>query len=391
VAILHQNASDETAIRIKEINPKILLGRYTNIISVGQNWCCDHETWREKIDEGRGPNPSGGHPDWWVRSPETGERVERWPGTWLVNFTDYVRPDSNGDNWVDYRVKYDHQRWFRNDVWDIWYSDSVHIQPRYRRVRGSYSGGTGDSMDEIRAYRRGHRRHWDGIYAERPGTIVSVNFNWYLYQHEHGRWDVDVYDKVVQSGLFENAMGEHSPSNDTSWQIMYKFYRWGESYLKEPTVMLFHVKGSREDFQFARYSFASALMGNGFFKFSPDDGHHFGTVEWFDEFDLAGTADTSWLGLAVTAPPEEAWQKGVYRRDFENGIALVNPRRNGPQTVTIEEGFSRFLGTQDPAVNNGQPARQITLQAGDGILLVRESGGVRPPALPEAPQLRIGS
>ncbi len=151
VAILSQNASDDTAVRIKEINPRILLGRYTNIISVGQNWCCDHETWRNKIGEERGPDPNGGHPDWWVRSPDTGERVERWPGTWLVNFTDYAKPDSNGDTWVDYRVKYDHERWFRNDVWDIWYSDSVHIQPRYRRVRGSYTGGTGDSMDEIRA------------------------------------------------------------------------------------------------------------------------------------------------------------------------------------------------------------------------------------------------
>jgi hypothetical protein len=136
-------------------------------------------------------------------------------------------------------------------------------------------------------------------------------------------------------------------------------------------------------------------MGDGFFKFSPDKGtpggdYRFGTVEWFDEFDLAGAASTSWLGLAVAPPPDGPWQKGVYRRDFENGVALVNPKRNGPQTVTIEEGFRRFLGTQDPAVNNGQPAGQIALKAGDGIVLVRESA-IERPAPPDAPRLRIGS
>ena len=389
VAILSQHASDETAIAIKRINPKILLGRYTNVIAVHQQWCCEHANWRTKISREKGPDPDLA-PDWYLRNHE-GEKIERWPGTNLVNITDYVRPDSNGDTWIDYRVKYDYNKWFKNPVWDIWYSDSVFFKPRYRRDNpGTVSGGRASGADEAAAYRRGHRRHWDGIHEIRPGTIVSVNFNWYQYQRQTGRWDLEVYDKVVQSGLFENAMGDPSPAFDTNWKIMYQWYRWAETYLKEPAVLLFHVKGSRHDYQFARYSFASALMGNGFYKLSPDDGHHFGTVEWFDEFDLAGTATTSWLGLAVTASPDEAWKQGVWRRDFENGVALVNPRRNGAQTVTIEPGFRRFVGQQDPAVNNGQPASEITLAAGDGILLVRESASNRP-APPNAPDLRIGN
>ncbi len=389
VAVLSQHASDETAIAIKQINPNILLGRYTNVIAVHQDWCCDHETWRNKIGQERGPDNQN-HPDWWLRTP-SGDRIEQWPGTFLVNTTDYVRPDSNGERWIDYRVAYDHDKWFRNPVWDIWYSDSVRYQPKYpRNARGTLRGGRASNSEENEAYRLGHRRHWDGIHEARPGTIVSVNFNWYLYQRATGRWDLDEYDKVVRSGLFENAMGDPSPEFDTSWHIMYQWYLWGESYLKDPTIMLFHVKGGRDDYQFARYSLASALMGNGYFKYSPDDGYHFGTVEWFDEFDLAGAGTTSWLGLALAPPPEEAWQKGVYRRDFENGVALVNPRRNGRKTVTIEPGFRRFQGNQDPAVNNGQPAREITLGDADGILLIREDAADRP-APPSSPELRLGT
>jgi hypothetical protein len=390
VAIMSQHTTDETALSIKQLNPDILLGVYTNIIEVGKTWCCDHERWRNKIEQEVGPNPDR-HPDWWVRTADTGEKIEVWPGTWRVNITDFVRPDSEGRNWIDYRVEYDNQRWFSNDVWDIWYSDVVHYEPRYRSgPRGTFSGGRATAAEENAAYRRAHRRHWDGIYAARPGTIVGVNFNWYVYQHEQGKWDLEVYDQVVQNGFFENALVARR-EHGHPWHVIHQWQLWAESYLKKPAILIFHVVGPRDDYQFARYGLTTALMGNGFFKFSPDDGYLYGTVEWFDEFDLAGTADTSWLGLAVTPPPSAPWQQGVYRRDFQNGIALVNPKRNGPQTVTIEEGFRRFLGTQDPVVNNGQPAREITLEAGDGIVLVRESGSVRPPALPQAPQLRIGS
>jgi hypothetical protein len=66
------------------------------------------------------------------------------------------------------------------------------------------------------------------------------------------------------------------------------------------------------------------------------------------------------------------WQNGVYRRDFENGVALVNPRGNGQQTVQLEAGLRRIAGNQDPAVNNGQAVDTVTLQDADGIILVRD-------------------
>ena len=68
----------------------------------------------------------------------------------------------------------------------------------------------------------------------------------------------------------ENAMGERSPADDTGWEWMYRWYRWGLSYLKKPEILIFHVVGDPQDYQFARYSFASSLMSDGFFKFSPE-------------------------------------------------------------------------------------------------------------------------
>jgi hypothetical protein len=78
------------------------------------------------------------------------------------------------------------------------------------------------------------------------------------------------------------------------------------------------------------------------------------------------------LGVAVEKPPISPWKDGVYRRRFQNGMALVNPRGNGNQTITIEPGYKRFLGKQDRVVNNGNPVTSITLKDRDGILFVKD-------------------
>jgi hypothetical protein len=97
---------------------------------------------------------------------------------------------------------------------------------------------------------------------------------------------------------------------------------------------------------------------------------------WFDEYDAK-------LGQAIEAPTTTAWQNGVYRRNFENGIALVNPRGNGPREVTLEEDFKRIAGKQAPGVNNGQVTRKVQLNDRDGIILLR----LKPAPLPSAPKL----
>ena len=115
--------------------------------------------------------------------------------------------------------------------------------------------------------------------------------------------------------------------------------------IAEPKLVAFHQNGSPTDYKALRYGLASCLLDDGYFAFT-DDAKGYSGVVWFDEYDAK-------LGQAVTPPATTAWQKGVYRRDFENGIALVNPRGNGPVEVTLEEDFRRLDGKQAPTVNNG--------------------------------------
>ena len=103
-------------------------------------------------------------------------------------------------------------------------------------------------------------------------------------------------------------------------------------------------------------------------------GHRLGLIVAFEIAEDLGarTIGCANLGAAVTPPQTGAWQNGVYRRDFENGIALVNPKGNGAQTVTLETAFVKLSGTQAPSINNGATVTQVTLADRDGIILLRK-------------------
>ena len=68
----------------------------------------------------------------------------------------------------------------------------------------------------------------------------------------------------------------------------------------------------------------------------------------------------------------------VFRRDFDNGVALANATARA-RTIQVGTGFRRIDGIQDRTVNNGQAVTAVTLQPYDGILLVRAGGQTPPP------------
>ena len=82
-------------------------------------------------------------------------------------------------------------------------------------------------------------------------------------------------------------------------------------------------------------------MGDGYFAYN---GNGYSSASWYDEFIVN-------LGAALQPAVTAAYRNGVYRRDFQNGIVLVNPRGNGTQTVTLAGTFHKIprrAGIQPP-------------------------------------------
>lgn len=86
-------------------------------------------------------------------------------------------------------------------------------------------------------------------------------------------------------------------------------------------------------------------------------------------FRLGETTGTVWLDdvrfQRISRPRPDAW-----RRDFQRGVALVNPTAL-PVTVPLGGTFRKIKGTQDPSVNDGRIVTSVTLPARDGIILLR--------------------
>ena len=183
--------------------------------------------------------------------------------------------------------------------------------------------------------------------------------------------------------IYNGGWIEHLSQSEAwgGWDTMMAQYRRGMRDASEPKLVMFHHNISRtrqrypnlpesgwSDFRWNRYFLASALMDNGYYIHSGPD---YSNKVWFDEFDVS-------LGYSIDPPQYAAWSKGVYRREFEGGLVLVNPKGNGSQTVNVGVGWRRFLGVQDPNHNNGAFAEQITLQAQDGIILLRDGAVPKP-------------
>jgi hypothetical protein len=138
------------------------------------------------------------------------------------------------------------------------------------------------------------------------------------------------------------------------------------------------------DYQLVRYSLALTLMRNGWAVYAISntgfdiiDSNVLSTFPVFDEF-WGGTLNTAgYLGNALDgaqgAEQSSPWQQGVWRRDFDNGIVLVNPNSNGTQTVDLGGTFYHLNGGQVPSINNGAAVTSVTIAAGDGVILLRSA------------------
>ena len=296
-------------------------------------------------------------------------------GFYLINNTPNTKKDASGWNSVDWMTNFFYQNYYvaaGAPSADGFYMDNVFWQP-YAAGDWTCSGASVAASSPVAgtALRQGYQRFFQTMRKLMPAGKYEIG--------NIGDWaDANVpipeYQGMVDGGVLEAYIGaNYSYEGWAGWQGMMSRYHTMMGKVNAPKLLIFDVHGSVTDYPTMRYGLTSTLMDDAYYCFS-DMAHEYASVPWFDEYNAN-------LGAAVTPPQTGAWQKGVYRRDFANGIALVNPKGNGTQTVTLETAFVKLKGGQAPSVNDGSTVTQVTLNARDGIILLR-----KPPAhQPKAP------
>jgi hypothetical protein len=312
---------------------------------------------------------------WWLYADAA--KTQKVPsqfgsGYYTINNTLWTPKDANGDNAIDWITKFYVDRYYRpNPAIDGFFMDNTFWKPN---VDGDWNldGAVKSQADPIAGtwLRQGYARYYKLVKSLLPGKYQIGNI---------GDWGdsaavLTEYRGLLNGGVMEAYIGKSwSVEGWGGWQTMMDRYRKVMSNIAEPKLAIFNQWGDPTDYQGFRYGFASCLMNDAYHSFTSNAAGYSGVV-WFDEYNVN-------LGQG-TFPPSAAWQQGVWRRDFDNGIVLVNPRGNGTKTVTLETAYIKMNGTQDPGTNNGQTVTTVTLRDRDGIILLRKS----PLKRPKAPQ-----
>jgi hypothetical protein len=208
---------------------------------------------------------------------------------------------------------------------------------------------------------------------------------------------------VMDGGDFEHAIGKsYSIEYYGGSLVLQKWYQTAMANFGGAKLLLFsqgNVQANGSDpltftaaqtpatyspaWQGARYGITAALMNNGYYfaDYGSYDAETVAARRWFDEYDNAG-AGVGYLGqpVAVSAgnPQTAAWSKGVWMREFQNGVVLWNPKGNGSQTVNVaalvspagHAGLKHIAGTQDTILNNGKAVTTVSLRDRDGVILL---------------------
>ena len=310
---------------------------------------------------------------WWLYQTSSGPNLvlsDFGHETYVMNMTPYAATDSSGLKFNAWFAKYVSAQFATpNPLVDGFFTDNVFWKPR--RDGDWNRDGKIDSQNDKTVqgwYRQGYADYYKVLKAQMPGKLQIANVaDWGDPQAV-----APEYQGMVNGGVMEGIVGK-SYSIETltgGWGLMMARYRKTMAMFATPKLGFFNQGGTPTDYQSMRYGLTSCLMDDGYYAFD-DDSKGYSGVVWFDEFD----AD---LGQSTSQPALSPWQKGVYRRDFEKGIALVNPRGNGTQEVTLEGDFYLIKGTQAPSVNTGALVRKVTVKDRDGLILLRQTPVKRP-------------
>jgi len=301
--------------------------------------------------------------DWWLKD-SSGEIINLsniWP---TIKFVDL------GDEWVDYLSDLVKEDIVDRNVWDGIFYDMVFVDIGWLNDGDIDINGDGqkDNIDLINKYWKEQMQELLNQTKSKIGFIpLIINLA-----------KINSYENESDGLMMENFPSPHLTGNN--WTDMIEYYL-NDLPLKNKSSQIVIInantdnRGRMSSYQEMRFGLTSTLLGNGYYSFDSGDQSH-GQVWWYDEYDVG-------LGKAVSAPynllelDNQKVKPGLWRRDFEQGIILVNSTGQKQNYFFNNEEFETINGTQDRRVNNGIKTNLIKLESNDGIVLLKANKEIR--------------
>jgi len=290
--------------------------------------------------------------EWWLKTV-TGSHAVFWPRTWLLNVS-FDAPRANGQRWIDYLSSFVVNDILSTDLWDgVFYDNTwdniMFIDYNIDRNRDGQMDGWDDTNA---AWKKGMSELFT-LTRQKYGKDVILFGNGDIFLELNGV----LLEGFPRAGWSE-TMRKYQRSIDESFS---------------PSIGLLnantHNTGNRDDYQLVRFTYGSSLLSDGYYSFDYGDWSHEQTW-WYDEYDVALGKPLKAAMLVGDEKNSTPFRSGVWRRDYEGGVVVVN-ETTSKQDVGLGGEFEHIKGKQDTAANSGLIVDRVTLAPQDARILLR--------------------
>lgn len=349
----NQVTSPSQLLRIRELNPKIKIVAYVTSEEILEYVSSDYAPMRAELRKGIKSH-------YWLKDPQ-GNNLTFWPGTLMLNGS-----NCSADSWNSYLTSFINQKIKASGYWDGVFLDN--LWPDISWFNGGNIDinldGKKDSAAVLNSlWLAGSKNLLSQIRAKAGNDFLIV---------ANGQANNN-FESNLNGRLLENFPTLFS---NNTWTKSMQSYTISINSQKSPKLTTLNsFSKNSADYQKVRFGLASSLMSDGYYSFDFDVTDH-GQTWWYDEYDVDLGAPEG-VAYNLLNKSSKDWQAGLWRRDFENGIAVVNSTNKTQAYSFNKENYEQIAGTQDVGVNGGNKTNWVKLAPNDGIILLKKNKEIK--------------
>jgi hypothetical protein len=363
-----QMKTPERLRKIKKLNPDILLLAYITSQEINNKEQRKQSILRQVL-------ASGISSDWYLKNSKKQE-FSFWKQTKMLNLTTECKKH-NGINWNIYLADFVANRILSTGLWDGVFYDNTWNDLEWFTGRDVDLNGDG-SVDNFldQKWKNGLKTLFNNTRNFADGDFVIV-----------GNGFSNAYGKELNGMMIENFPFSNN------WKYSMQVYEKNQDnilYDRNEQVNIINANidnnKNKEEYKKMRFGLTSTLLEDGYFSFDLGDKEH-AQKWWYDEYDVA-------LGN----PMEEAtslenfteYEEGIWMREFEYGIAIVNSTYTS-KYIPLNAEYEKIMGMQDKKINNGAILNSLIIPSRDGIILRKIQEKLKNIAIPNGSFVRFYS
>ncbi|MCX6797713.1 MAG: putative glycoside hydrolase, partial [Candidatus Falkowbacteria bacterium] len=297
---------------------------------------------------------------WWLKDL-VANKISFWPGTAVLNLSDGAQISNLGQRFNDYLPDFVNQEIRNSGLWDGVFYDNLWGDICWLnsgRIDINNSGAASSCAEMNKAWADGVKKM-----LSRSRSLFGEKF-------------IIAGNGQVYSGYYPYLNGlmlENFPpgwANNGDWlSSINNYFNLDSNIARQPQVNVVNRACSRqEDYGSLRFGLANALLGDAYFSADRGALDH-SQMWWYDEYNInLGEPRSKAYRLFSTSTDLKT---GLWRRDFDNGLTLVNSGAQNQKIIFSKEELERIKGQQDTSVNNGQRVTWLNLAPGEGLILLK--------------------